>query len=196
MSSYGYIENNRIIAPVAMRSRFKGVGAWHLLTDAQRAEHKWYPCDVNNEGYDATTQIRSTLPELVFDNEAQRITATYTVIDKTLETIKREHKERITESRYECEVGGVLLGDTMLDTDRETQTRIAQAKVLVDNDPSLVIKWKKANGDWVELNHETITAMSLAIGKHVQQCFSKESELHAAIDACDNTDDVLNIHWE
>ena len=83
-----------------------------------------------------------------------------------------------------------------MDTDRETQTRIAQAKVLVDNDPSLVIKLKKANGEWVELNHETITAMAIAIGKHVQKCFSKESEQHAAIDACETIDDVLSINWE
>jgi hypothetical protein len=194
--NYGYIERNKIVAPVAMRSRFNNIGGWHTLTDEQRAEHNWYPCDVINEGYDALRQVRSTFPEYTFDSATKRITATFTIVEKPLESVKVEQKQRITESRYECEVGGVLLGDTMLDTDRETQTRIAQAKVLVDNDPSLVIKWKKANGEWVELNHETITAMSLAIGKHVQQCFSKESELHAAIDACDNIDDVLNIHWE
>ena len=158
--NYGYIERNKIVAPVAMRSRFNNIGGWHTLTDEQRSEHGWYPCDVINEGYDALRQVRSTFPECTFDPTAKRITATFTIVEKPLESVKVEQKQRITESRYECEVGGVLLGDTMLDTDREIQTRIAQAKVLVDNDPSLVIKWKKANGEWVELNHETITAIS------------------------------------
>ena len=107
MSSYGYIENNKIIAPVAMRSRFKQIGAWHLLTDEQRAEYKWYPCVVVNEGYDSTTQIRSTFPVLEFNPYSRRITAVYTVKDKTLETVKREHKERITAGRYDTEVSGI-----------------------------------------------------------------------------------------
>ena len=194
--NYGYIERNKIVAPVAMRSRLNNIGGWHTLTDEQRADHGWYPCDVINEGYDTLRQVRSTFPECTFDPATKRITATFTIVEKPLDTVKVEQKQRITESRYESEVSGVLLGDAMLDADRDTQTRIAQAKMLVDNDPSIVIKWKKANGEWVGLSHETITAMSLAIGKHVQQCFSKESDLHAVVDACDNIDDVLNIHWE
>ena len=161
MSSYGYIENNKIIAPVAMRSRFKHIGAWHLLTDAQRAEHKWYPCDVINEGYDATTQIRSTLPELVFDKDTQRITATYTVTDKTLETVKREHKERITEARYEEEVSGVDVNGYEIETDRNSQTRITQAYALVQIDPTRTIDWK-CGSTWITLNAETITMMCIS----------------------------------
>lgn len=55
MPSYGYIETNKIIAPVAMRSRYKRVGAWHLLTDEQRAAYGWYRC-VAGESYNATSQ--------------------------------------------------------------------------------------------------------------------------------------------
>lgn len=195
MSSYGYIENNQIIAPVAMRSRFKNIGAWHLLTDAQRAEHKWYPCDVINEGYDATTQIRSTLPELVFDNDTQRITATYTITDKSLETVKREHKERITESRYEEEISGIEVDGQAIDTDRISQTRIAQAHALVQLDPTTTtIDWK-CGSSWISLNADTIGLIALSIGKHVQGCFSREKVLHSKIDTCQSIEEVFSIRW-
>ena len=39
MPSYGYVENDKIIAPISMCSRYKGVGAWHLLTYEQRAAY-------------------------------------------------------------------------------------------------------------------------------------------------------------
>ena len=194
MSSYGYIENNQIIAPVAMRSRFKNIGAWHLLTDAKRAEHKWYPCDVINEGYDATTQIRSTLPELVFDNDTQRITATYTITDKSLETVKREHKERITESRYEEEISGIEVDGQAIETDRISQTRIAQAHALIQLDPSTTIDWKSGDG-WIVLDSEIITQIALMIGKHVQGCFSKEMVLHNQIDESETIEEVLSVQW-
>jgi hypothetical protein len=192
--NYGYIERNKIVAPVAMRSRFNNIGGWHTLTDEQRAEHGWYPCDVINEGYDAITQIRSTLPELVFDNEAQRITATYTVTDKTLETIKREHKERITEDRYEDEVAGISVNGQFVETDRASQTRIAQAQSLVQLDPTTAVNWKSTNG-WAILNATNITEIALAIGKHVQKCFTKEKELHSLIDECESIEEVLSITW-
>lgn len=194
MSSYGYIENNRIIAPVAMRSRYKGVGAWHLLTDEQRAEHGWYPCVVINEGYDATTQIRSTIPDLTFNPESQRITAVYTVKDKTIETVKGEHKDRVTEVRYETEISGIVVNDQLVETDRTSQTRIAQAHALVSIDPTTKIDWKVGN-EWIVLDASTITAMALAIGKHVQECFSKEMRLHKQIDEAETIDDVLKINW-
>ncbi len=196
MSSYGYIENNKIIAPVAMRSRFKHVGGWHLLTDAQRAEHKWYPCDVINEGYDNLTQIRSILPEITFDPTTQRITATYTVTDKPLEAIKREQKERITEARYECEIGGTEFDNGWIDTDRDTQNRINQAVTLTQINPDMTeVNWKQSDGTWVKLPAVVIVAMGKAIGQHVQWCFTRENELHDFIDACTNIDDVLKIQW-
>ena len=195
MSSYGYIENNKIIAPVAMRSRFKQIGAWHLLTDAERAKHKWYPCDVINEGYDNLTQIRSSLPEITFDEKNQRITLTYTIVDKPLETIKREHKERITEARYQSEVSGFEFSGQWIDTDRVTQTRIAQAFSLIQIDPERTFNWKKENNEWTTMNAETVRQLSKLIGDHVQSCFDKEFELHKRIDEATTVEEVSEISW-
>lgn len=197
MSSYGYTENNKIIAPVAMRSRFKGVGAWHLLTDEQRAAYGWYPCVVIGEGYDAALQVRSALPECVFDPETKIITATYKVVDKPIEAIKVEQKQRITESRYQEEVSGKTLDGVSYDTDRTTQVMLGNAFSLVQFDPEIVeVDWKSSDGSWIKVSKEHLFEMAKIVGRHVQECFSKECRLHKLIDACGTKEEVLRVVWE
>lgn len=186
----------RITAPVAMRSRYKDIGGWHTLTDAQRAEHGWYPCTLVNERYDPARQIRSTEPTCEFDAESQRVTATYTIVDKPIETIKYERKQLMAESRYAEEVNGVALPDgTPLDTDRDTQGRIAGAFSLASANPDVVINWKSQSG-WIQLDAPTVVAMGVAIGTHVQECFTKERAKCEEIDAADTVDAVLAVEWE
>ncbi len=72
-----------------MSSRFKGVGAFNLLTDEQRAEHGFFKCIVVNENYNAKTQNRSEEPtEWVLEDNI--VTATYTITDKSTQTIQSE----------------------------------------------------------------------------------------------------------
>ena len=197
MSSYGYIENNRIIAPVAMRSRFKGVGAWHLLTDEQRADYGWYPCAVFGEGYDAALQVRSELPECVFDPVTKIITATYNVVDKPIEAIKVEQKQRITESRYQEEVSGKTIDVVFYDTDRTTQVMLGNAFSLVQFDPEITeVDWKSSDGSWAKVSKTQLLEMGKIVGRHVQDCFSKECRLHKLIDACETKEEVLKVVWE
>ena len=97
--NYGYIQDGKIVAPVAMRSRFDNVGGWHLLTDEQRAKHRWYPCDVLNESYDPATQVREG-PILTFTGA--RITCVYTVRPKTLDEAQQEAHKRINTAYEEA----------------------------------------------------------------------------------------------
>ena len=197
MSSYGYIENNRIIAPVAMRSRYKGVGAWHLLTDEQRAAYGWYPCVVIGERYDADLQVRSELPECVFDPKTKTITATYKSVDKPIEAIKVEQKQRITESRYQEEVSGKTIDGVFYDTDRTTQVMLGNAFSLVQFDPEITeVDWKSSDGSWTKVSKTQLLEMAKIVGRHVQDCFSKECRLHKLIDACETKEEVLKVVWE
>ena len=186
----------RITAPVAMRARFNDIGGWHTLTDEQRAEHGWYPCTLINEQYDPARQIRSIDPVCVFDAEAKHVTATYTIVDKPLETVKRERKEHIAACRYAEEVNGVTLPDgTRVETDREAQTRVAGAFSLATIDPNVTINWKNQDG-WVQLSAETVINMGAAIGTHVQECFTKERDKCELIDQATSIEEVLNIDWD
>lgn len=194
MISYGYIENNKIVAPVAMRSRFKNIGGWHLLSDDERMLHDWYPCIVINSEFNSYTQVRETIPSIKFDEEKKIIKVAYVIVDKPIDTVKLEHKVRITSLRYDTEVSGIEVNGQLIETDRTSQTRIAQAHALVSIDPTTKIDWKVGN-EWIVLDASTITAMALAIGKHVQECFSKEMRLHKQIDEAETIDDVLKINW-
>lgn len=88
--TYAYRENGSWKIS-AMTSRFKGIGGWHRLTDAQRAEHGWYPCFLVNEAFDPETQSRSSAPvKWEFDEEAKKVTATYALAEKSPETRRAE----------------------------------------------------------------------------------------------------------
>lgn len=186
----------RITAPVAMRSRYNNIGGWHTLTDEQRAEHGWYPCTLINEQYDPVTQIRSIDPVCTFDPEAKHVTAVYTIVDKPLETIKRERKEHIAACRYAEEVNGIELPDgSFAETDREAQTRIAGAFSLATANPDIVINWKNQNG-WVQLDAATVITLGVAIGNHVQNCFTRERQKCELIDQADTIQAVLDVDWD
>jgi hypothetical protein len=56
---YAYKINGQFIWPVAMRSRFNNIGGWHTLSDAERAEHEWYPINYINQSYSSALQKQS-----------------------------------------------------------------------------------------------------------------------------------------
>ena len=95
---YAIVKNNRVVeAPVSLRSRYDGIGGFHLLTDAERLAHGWYPLTLVNEQYNHKTQNRSEVPnyEILEDS----VIGTYTVTDKSIQTIMAE-----TKVEYELEV--------------------------------------------------------------------------------------------
>lgn len=97
MSVYGIVSKFGKVqeAPVNLRSRYKDVLAFHLLTDEQRKEHGWYPCTVINESYDPINQNRSE-PVKTFDGN--QVTVEYTITDKPPEQLEAELAECKRES--------------------------------------------------------------------------------------------------
>jgi hypothetical protein len=75
---YAYRAEGRWVI-ASLMPRFKGIGGWHTLTDAERAKHGWYPCVEVNAQYNPVTQIRSPAEFVLSDNV---VTATYTIWDK------------------------------------------------------------------------------------------------------------------
>jgi len=86
-----------------MVSQYKGVVGFQYLTDNERAIYGFYPCVVINEGYNPETQSRSSEPlQWDFDEETKVLTATYSIVDKSEETIKVEaiNKQIIEAKEY------------------------------------------------------------------------------------------------
>lgn len=200
-SSYGYIEKGRIIAPVAMRSRFKDIGAWHLLTDEQRAEYGWYPCVVENEAFDARTQTRSPFPRCYFDDTRKIIIASYTVLYKTDETIKQELSNLVSSKRYDVEVSGTIWNGLGIATDRESQTKLLVEKLAAENGSRLDGEnWKcfdltKDTAVFRQTTNLEMIDIANTAYNHVRDCFRREAELLSIIDSGTFTEDMLDQGW-
>ncbi len=189
--NYGIIKDGLITAPVAMCSNFDGVGAWHTLTDEQRAEHGWYPCAMINESVNTFRQSRSELPELSFDGAL--ITATYTVIEKALETVKAEVLASLAAYRFDFEVAGLSLGEGLaVRTDRESQSQLANAYVTLKNGLIPDTDWKATNG-WQLVDLEQIEPIAKAVAAHSRACFRGERLVQAHIGDAETIEDLEAI---
>lgn len=177
--NYGYIVDGVIFAPVTMCSQFNGIGAWHTLTNEQRAKHGWHPCKVLNESFSALTQSRSELPELMFDGEL--ITATYSVFDKPLETIQSEMLASLAAMRFTFEVEDLNLDSGLrVKTDRESQAQLNSAFVTLKTGLIPNTDWKGSNG-WQLVDLEQIEPIARALAAHVRGCFRGERTVGTAI---------------
>lgn len=84
--------------------------------------------------------------------------------------------------RYGKEVDGIEVGGASIKTDRDSQSMIAGAFALVQDDPQKVIKFRTSAG-FVDLDAAAVTAIARAVGDHVQACFALEADVVAQIEA-------------
>ena len=116
----------------------------------------------SGEGWGVTT--RSRLPDLV----AQKAMRLATVRDL----------------RQQVENAGITVEGLRVRTDVTSQTKIAGVLQLLANAPDLTeIDFEVQPGQWVTLDRDTLTAIGVAMGRHVQACFSRARELQQAIEA-------------
>jgi hypothetical protein len=84
--------------------------------------------------------------------------------------------------RYDLETGGYTLSGKLIDTDRDTQDRLTQVNLLMQNDPTITeIAWKASTG-FVTTPVADLHAAAIAVGRFVQACYAAESAIGALID--------------
>ena len=171
---YAYRENGKWVYPVNMRSRFNGVGAFHTLTDEQRAKHGWYVFDPTNYHYDPKTQNQFGAFNLRV--EGIYLKCDYVIQDKTLDTVKDEVRQAVASHRYDKEVGGIEFGDARVATDRGSQSMLNAATSRAKEDSTFTVDWKTKNG-FVTLDAPSLIALGNAVSDHVEQCFSAECKV-------------------
>lgn len=89
--------------------------------------------------------------------------------------------------RWAVETGGIQLNGMTVATDDRSKTMIMGARIAAMANPDHVVNWKMPDGSWVQLDAATITAISDAVLNHVNNCFEKEAEVAALIEAGDIT---------
>ena len=192
--NFGTVNGDLIEAPLTMRSTFNGILAFHTLTDQERADQaNWYPADVVNEGYDARTQIRSTLPALSFDGE--RIRVEYTITEKPIETIRQESLESLADTRYAREIEGVTSAEGIQQwTDRANRALLTDKISFMSNNPGIKqTSWKARNG-FVQMDVEGLKELQALVGFHVDQTYKAENAVSGMIVAAETIEDLLSIN--
>lgn len=101
-----------------------------------------------------------------------------------LATEKTAAKVRVNALRRQHVEGGIDISGTRLRADGETRANLTGALALFAANPTLTtIDWEIQPGQWLEVDPETLQALGVAVGRHVQGCFSHAREMHAAIDS-------------
>jgi len=116
---------------------------------------------------DSQTLIQST-PTIINDV----VEISYAVKDIDFDTLKIKALDELSRYRYSIEVNGITINGTRIDTSRDSQAMIngayAYSQATGGN-----IEFKTPSG-FVTLTAEEIKEIALAVGLHVQDCFSVE----------------------
>ena len=85
-------------------------------------------------------------------------------------------------ARYALETAGIMVGTSMIATDRDSQGLITGAYNYVLAKPDASIEFKGVSG-WVTLTADQVQTIALAVGGRVQALFAAERQVDAAIQA-------------
>ena len=111
----------------------------------------------------------------------------------TLEDLRGRKLDELAALRWEKETGGTLFNGMAVATDAVSQTKYIGAVVGAQIDPDAVINWKMADGTFVALDAQAITAVAMAVRAHVQACFDNEAELKAQIEAATTAEEIAAV---
>ncbi|MDF3056813.1 MAG: hypothetical protein K0R17_1028 [Rariglobus sp.] len=154
-------------------------------------EFESYPCPLGMViGYSGNSYLINTnageligLPAVgepsVENIEADIIAAS----QPNLPAIRVRLKASATERRWQVETAGISVGGVQVATDDRAKTLLTGADRKARRDSGFSTRWKGEDGTWAEVNAATIIAIADAVFEHVNACFAREEELHAAIDA-------------
>lgn len=109
-----------------------------------------------------------------------------------LALLKDRLKAKLSDVRYQHEVGGIAINGTLMKTDRESQATITGAYARASVNPATTVSWKAENG-FVTIDAEEIAMFGDAVFDHVQGCFSHEKHFTELIDGAETVEALMAI---
>lgn len=104
--------------------------------------------------------------------------------DHGLEAYKKYLIDVVDKKSKGIEEGGVMLGETKINTTKESQSRITGMWGAVQVDPTRVVDFKNDDGSWSQLDADTVISIASTVADHVQACFTNEKVLGDLINGC------------
>lgn len=103
-------------------------------------------------------------------------------------------RNAMAEERFKRETAGIEIFNMRIDTGRESQALITGAAMAAMLDSAYICKWKTHVG-FVTLDATQILALASEVRAHVQDCFDREAELEAELEAGTFTLEMLSEGW-
>lgn len=100
----------------------------------------------------------------------------------------------IAARRWAAETGGIVLGGMPVDTDDRSKLLINGAALRASRDSNYTLHWKTVEG-FIDLPADQVLVMADAVSDHVQACFTRESELQAAVVDGAITAELIEQGW-
>jgi len=100
-----------------------------------------------------------------------------------IEMVREMYVSETGKARYELEINGIDYNGKTIPTDIETQNKINILQMYVTIRPAAIVKFKRPNGRFIDLNANQVNAVAEMVNDHVQACFSREAEIVDLIDA-------------
>lgn len=100
----------------------------------------------------------------------------------------------IAARRWAAETGGIVLAGMPVDTDDRSKLLINGAALRASRDSSYTLHWKTVEG-FIDLPADQVLIMADAVSDHVQACFTRESELQAAVVDGSITANMIEQGW-
>ncbi|MGV6394502.1 DUF4376 domain-containing protein [Pseudomonas caspiana] len=100
----------------------------------------------------------------------------------------------IAARRWAAETGGIVLGGMPVDTDDRSKLLINGAALRASRDSNYTLHWKTVEG-FIDLPADQVLIMADAVSDHVQACFTRESELQAAVVDGAITAELIEQGW-
>lgn len=132
----------------------------------------------------ADQRITSTTLHVVNDRPVRQ----HTLQAIPLSELKAAALQAIRDRRWVAENAGVTLGGQAIRTDERTQSKVTGGLELFRQSGALVsLDWEAQPGVFATLDQPTLAAIGVAIGTHVQACFTRSRELSEAVTAAGST---------
>jgi len=132
----------------------------------------------STSNYDAFTQIlnEKDFKEWTFSAIEGIVYKEYTVSNLSFSEKVNQLINELARIRYEHETMGIEVNNVKIYSDRNTQSMLSSAVILMDEQPDIIIDWKCEDG-WVQLDKNTISTISQCLAHYVQACFTNEKTL-------------------
>jgi hypothetical protein len=108
--------------------------------------------------------------------------------------LKNKKLEELATYRWNIEVAGIKVNDVEVKTDRESQSQLASAIMMIANKFANNVNWKGANG-WVTLSENQVLEIGKYVSQFVQGCFNIERVHSEKIQKLETVEEVFSYDF-